>query len=111
MGATFFIGYPEGKDLHVTLNRKASNALEALFDEALQSNYPDIHEKIMEVLVLDQISFTELSNADFNLAVEKIRNCIHSRTEETEWQSYQKRMWEEEMEPLIQQDVRYQKKS
>lgn len=111
MGATFFIGYTEGKDLHVTLNRKASNALEALFDGALQSDCPDIHEKIMEVLVLDQISFTELSNADFNLAIKEIRDCIHSRTEATEWHSYQKRMWEEEMEPLIQQDERYQKQS
>ncbi|MGM3223631.1 MULTISPECIES: hypothetical protein [Dickeya] len=108
MGATIFIGYPEGKDLHVTLNRRASDALEDLFNDALQSSYPIIYEKIMEVLVLDQISFTDLSREDFNLAVKNIRDCIKRRTELTEWQLYQKRIWEEEIEPLVQQDERYQ---
>ncbi|WON76267.1 hypothetical protein [Serratia sp. UGAL515B_01] len=114
MGSFFDIGckaynnnYGE-RGLTVGLNRTASNALETLFDEALQANHPDIHEKIMMYLPLDQISFSELSKEEFNLAVKAIKDCIHNRTEPTEGQSYQKRMWEEEIQPLILQDERYQ---
>lgn len=89
------------------LNRTASNALEALFDEALQERHPVIHEKIMMYLPLDQISFSELNKEEFNLAVNEIQNCIHSRTAPSEWQSYQKRIWDDEIGPLIQQDERY----
>ncbi|AMO46473.1 hypothetical protein GA0061071_12029 [Kosakonia oryzendophytica] len=107
MGATFFIGYPQDKDLHTTLNRTESDALEALLDEALVGKYSHIHDIVMEMLVLDQISFTELSSSDFNTAIQAVRNCLHSRNEPNEWQLYQKRIWEKELEPLMQQDDRY----
>ncbi|ACZ78787.1 hypothetical protein J8657_19630 [Dickeya oryzae] len=107
MGATVFIGYLERTSLRITLNRIASDALEDLLDDALQGNHPIIYEKIMEVLVLDQINFTDLNNEEFILAVKVIRDCIKRRTELTEWQLYQKRIWEEEIEPLVQQDERY----
>lgn len=114
MGAYFDIGYKpltdndDERNLSVLLNRSSSSALEMLFDEALQEKYPRIHEIIMEVLVLDQISFTDLSKADFNIAIQAIRNCIASRKEPTEWQIFQKDMWEIYIEPLVQRDQRYQ---
>lgn len=114
MGSFFDIGCKPynnnygDRGLTVGLNRTASNALEALFDEALQERYPDIHEKIMMYLPMDQISFSELSQKEFNLAVKEIKNYLYHQTETAEWQSYQKRIWEKEIEPLIQQDERYQ---
>lgn len=116
MGSFFDIGCKpcnnnsDERGLSVGLNRTASNALEALFDEALQERHPDIHEKIMKYLPLDQISFSELNREEFNLAVNEIQNCILSLTAPAEWQSYQKRMWDDEIGPLIQQDERYQQK-
>ena len=53
MGSFFDIGCKPhnnnigDRGLTVGLNRTASNALEALFDEALQERYLGIHEKIM----------------------------------------------------------------
>ncbi|MBN3145683.1 hypothetical protein [Pectobacterium brasiliense] len=114
MGSFFDIGCKPhnnntgDRGLTVGLNRTASNALEALFDEALQERHLGIHEKIMIYLPLDQISFSELSKEEFNLAIKEIQTCIHSRRESSEYQSYQRRMWEEEIEPLVQQDERYQ---
>lgn len=109
MGATFFIGYLENKSLHVTLNRGASNLIEALLDETLQYNFPEIHQMIMEVLVLDQINFTELNTSDFNLVIRQVRKCLSSRIDPSEAYKVQKMIWEETIEPLIQQDKRYQK--
>lgn len=40
MGATVFIGYSKDKSLHVTLNRKASDAVEILFDDVLREKKP-----------------------------------------------------------------------
>ncbi|AWH87781.1 hypothetical protein [Limnobaculum parvum] len=114
MGATFFIGYkpPENDNiegsLHEGLNRSASNALEVLFKEALQERFVGIYDQIMQYEVLDQISFIELSITDFNIAVQAIRNCISSRKEPSELQIFQKNIWETQIEPLIQQDERYQ---
>lgn len=113
MGSFFDIGYkPSTTDgtrgLRVGLNRTASNALEALFDEALEKRYPDIHEKIMLYLPLDQITFSELDKDEFNLAVQEIKKCVDGRKNAPEGQSYQKRMWEDEIYPLIIQDERYQ---
>ncbi|WP_455813229.1 hypothetical protein [Pseudomonas graminis] len=97
------------RGLTVGLNRTASNALEALLDEVLQYRHPDIHEKIMMYLPLDQITFSELTKEEFNLTVKEIQKCIHNRTESAEWQCYQERMWVEEIEPLVLQDERYQR--
>ncbi|PIT08777.1 hypothetical protein BGI40_01940 [Snodgrassella communis] len=108
MGATIFIGYPEKGSLHITLNRQASNALETLLDESLQKVYPELHEKIMEVLVLDQISFTELTQKEFNIVIKAVRDCIINKKVPTEYDAYQKKIWEKIIEPLIQQDERYQ---
>ncbi|MBK5073444.1 hypothetical protein I2492_10880 [Budviciaceae bacterium CWB-B4] len=115
MGAYFDIGYKKPslenygeRTLSILLNRVASGALEMLFDEALKETHPVIHEIIMEVLVLDQISFTDLNKTDFNVAVQAIRDCIASRKEPTEWQTFQKNVWEAQIEPLIQQDECYQ---
>ncbi|WHU82346.1 hypothetical protein A7P61_03895 (plasmid) [Pantoea agglomerans pv. betae] len=83
------------------------NALETLFDEALQEFHPDIHEKVMLNLPLDQINFSELNKDEFNLAIKEIERCIQSRTVSLEWQSYQERIWEEKSTSLIQQDERY----
>jgi len=85
--------------------------MESLFDEALQERYPAIHEKVMMYLPLDQICFAELSKEEFNLAVKEIQSCIDSRKESSEPRSYQKQMWEAEIEPLIRQDKRYLKLS
>jgi hypothetical protein len=93
------------------LNRQASDVLEALLDEVLQDNYPVIHQKIMEVQVLDQINFNELNKSEFNTSIKVIREYLAARKETSEGQLYQKRIWEEEIEPLIQQDERYQQQS
>lgn len=114
MGSFFDIGYKPDKHngsptgLTVGLNRTASNALEALFEESLLEMYPEIHEKIMMYLPLDQISFNELNKEEFNMAIDEIQKCLRCRTEPAEWQSYQKFIWEAEIEPLVQQDERYQ---
>ncbi|UCZ75073.1 hypothetical protein LHK94_19065 [Dickeya zeae] len=113
MGAYFGIGYRAlsnnygERKLSVVLNRQASDVLVALFDEVLQDNYPCIYEKIMEVLVLDQVNFYELNEAEFNETIKVIRNYLATRKEKNEGQLYQKRIWEEEIEPLVQQDERY----
>lgn len=113
MGAYFGIGYKPlngnygERNLSVVLNRQASDVLEALLDEALQDKYPEILEKIMEVYVLDQINFNELNEADFNIAIKAIRDCLDARKESSDGQLYQKRTWEEALEPLIRQDERY----
>lgn len=108
MGATFFIGYPEDKDLHVTLSRVASDALETLLDAALQEKHPEIHTVIMEMLALDQISFAGLDRDDFNMMIKAVREYLIGLEDLTAWQLYQKAMWKEELEPLLQQDERYQ---
>lgn len=114
MGYFFDIGCKPYNDnfgergLTIGLNRTASNAIETLFDEALQKCHPDTHEKVMMYLPLDQINFSELNKEEFNLAIKEIERCIQSRTVSLEWQSYQERIWEEELKPLIQQDERYQ---
>ncbi|WP_422880922.1 hypothetical protein [Pantoea agglomerans] len=117
MGAYFGIGYRAldnnygERNLSVVLNRQASDVLEALLDEVLQDNYPVIHQKIMEVQVLDQINFNELNKSEFNTSIKVIREYLAARKETSEGQLYQKRIWEEEIEPLIQQDERYQQQS
>ncbi|MDD9340659.1 MAG: hypothetical protein PV362_13610 [Providencia heimbachae] len=108
MGATFFIGYLDDKSLHTTLNRYASDSLEMLIDEALKESYPKLYEIIMEVIVLDQIHFIDLNKQEFNTAVTVIRNCLQNRDSPTEGQIKQKHIWESEIEPLIQQDKRYE---
>lgn len=114
MGSYVGIGYrssvnnDEG-NLSIVLNRSASNALEMLIDESLQITHPELHEIIMEVLALDQINFFELSKNDFNISIQAIRDCIAKWKNLTELQLYQKKIWEEVLEPLIQQDERYQK--
>ncbi|PAW36138.1 hypothetical protein CIL06_10670 [Pantoea vagans] len=117
MGAYFGVGYRalnsnhgEG-NLSVVLNRQASDVLEALLDEVLKDNYPVIHEKIMELQVLDQITFNELNKSEFDTAIRVIRQYLAARKETSEGQLYQKRIWEKEIEPLIQQDERYQQQS
>lgn len=40
MGTTVFIGYSKDKSLYVTLNRKASDAVEMLFDDVLWEKKP-----------------------------------------------------------------------
>lgn len=114
MGSFFDIGckpynnnYGE-RGLTVGLNRTASNALEALFDEALQECYPDIHAKIMMYLPLDQISFSELNKEEFNMAVKTIRQCLYARKEPNEGQLYQQDIWNTEILSLMKQDERYQ---
>jgi hypothetical protein len=108
MGATVFIGYSKDKSLHVTLNRKASDAVEMLFDDVLRERKTKIHEEVMEMLVLDQISFVGLSKDDFNMVIEAVR-CYFFRLDSlTEWQSFQKYIWEEILAPLFEQDERYQ---
>lgn len=114
MGSFFDIGckpynnnYGE-RGLTVGLNRTASNALEALFDDALQECHPDIHEKIMMFLPLDQISFSELSKEEFNMAIKTIRQCLFARKEPNEVQLYQQDIWNTEILPLMMQDERYQ---
>lgn len=117
MGSFFNIGRkPCGnnygdRSLTVGLDRSSSNALEALFDDALQEHYPDLHEKVMLYLPLDQIVFAELEREEFNVAIKAIRECIHDRIELTQGQTFQKLAWEEYMEPLFQQDERYQQPS
>ncbi|WP_407274373.1 hypothetical protein V6C39_01030 [Dickeya ananatis] len=117
MGSFFNIGRKPCNDnygdrsLTVGLDRTSSNALEALFDDALQEHYPDIHEKIMLYLPLDQITLAELEKEEFNVAVKTIRECINNRTELTQGQIFQKLTWDEYIEPLIQQDERYQQQS
>lgn len=107
MGATVFIGYSKDKSLHVTLNRKASDAVEMLFDTVLREN-PRVHAKIMEMLVLDQIGFVDLSKWDFNVVIEAVRYCFFRLDSLTEWQSFQQYIWEETLAPLFEQDERYQ---
>ncbi|MDW5500138.1 hypothetical protein R6Y99_10095 [Pseudomonas lundensis] len=107
MGSTVFFGYTTDKSLHVTLNRGASDALESLIDDALQQKYPELHEKIMEMLPLDQINFVELNNHDFNAVIGAIRQCISSWDTPTESQLRKKKIWEEEAEPLVILDPRY----
>ncbi|WP_421506941.1 hypothetical protein [Erwinia rhapontici] len=118
MGSFVNVGYKppyndsyQGKDLTIGLNRTWSNALEVLFDDALQECYPDMHEKIMLYLPLDQITLAELETEEFNVVLKVIRECINSRIDPTQGQLFQKRVWEEVIEPLIQQDERYQKQS
>ena len=65
----------------------------------------------MEVQVLDQINFNELNKSEFNTSIKVIREYLAARKETSEGQLYQKRIWEEEIEPLIQQDERYQQQS
>ncbi|HII3580882.1 hypothetical protein, partial [Citrobacter freundii] len=96
------------RNLDVGLNRQASQLMEALFDESLQETFPAIHNKIMEMLPLDQINFDELSLIEFNIAIHAIRNCLARRTELTNWQEWQKELWERNFEPLVRQDFRYQ---
>ncbi len=105
MGATFFVGNSDG--LHVTLNRRASDALEILLDEALREKYIDIYKKIMKMEVLDQISFTDLNKTEFMLAIQVIRDCLPNRPAPTEGLLTQRKIWEEEIEPLIKKDQRY----
>lgn len=108
MGATVFIGYSKRKSLHVTLNRKASDAVEMLFDAALRERNPRVYEKTMEMLVLDQIGFVDLSKDDFNMVIGAVR-CYFFRLDSlTEWQSFQKYIWEEVLAPLFGLDERYQ---
>ncbi|MCO7256534.1 hypothetical protein KSI86_20470 [Dickeya oryzae] len=115
MGAYFGIGYRASSNnygerkLSVVLNRQASDVLVALFDEVLKENYPVIYDKIMEVQVLDQINFYDLNESEFNETIKVIRNYLATRKEKNEGFLYQKRIWEEEIEPLAQQDDRYQK--
>jgi len=116
MGSYFGIGYKPlinnhnygERNLSVVLNRQASNLLEALFDEALQDNYPQIHEKIMEVLPLDQINFNELSEHEFNVAIKCINKYLFDRKNPNEGQLYQQNIWETEILSLMKQDERYQ---
>ncbi|WP_336844147.1 hypothetical protein [Providencia rettgeri] len=108
MGATFFIGYLSDKSLHTTLNRYASDALEALVEDALQENYPKLYEIITEMIVLDQISFIELNKQEFNEAINVIRAYLKNINNPTEGQIKQKYIWDNEIEPLIQQDKRYE---
>jgi hypothetical protein len=107
MGSTVFFGYTTDKSLHVTLNRGASDALELLIDDALEKKHPKLHEKIMEMLPLDQIHFVELDNHEFNMVIRAIRQCISSWDTPTEWQLREKKVWEEEAEPLVVLDPRY----
>lgn len=114
MGSYFGIGrkspsniYGEG-NLSILLNRYASNALEALFDEALEDKFSSIHEKVMEMLPLDQVNFFELNESEFNLSIKAIQDCLDSRINPNENQIFQKHMWETEILPLMKQDERYQ---
>ncbi|MBP2837052.1 hypothetical protein J8658_13695 [Dickeya zeae] len=117
MGSFFNIGRKPcnhsygDRSLTVGLDRSSSNALEALFDDALLEYYPDIHEKIMLYLPLDQITLAELEKEEFNVAIKTIRECINNQTELTQGQVFQKLTWDEYIEPLIQQDERYQQQS
>lgn len=108
MGATVFIGYPDGKDLHITLNRNASDVLEILFDEALQNKHAEIHEKVMMYLPLDQINFIELSKEEFNVAIKCINKYLLDRKNPNEGQLYQQDIWNTEILSLMKQDERYQ---
>ncbi|MEX6255744.1 hypothetical protein [Providencia huaxiensis] len=110
MGAYIGIGYSENstKNLSVSLNRSASGALEVLFDKALQARYPQIYETIMEVFVIDQMNFYDLEEKDFNIAIKTIRNYLRDMKNPTEAQLFQKFIWQSEIEPLIQQDKRYE---
>lgn len=108
MGATVFIGHSKDKSLHVTLNRKASDAVEMLFDDVLREKKTKIHEEVMKMLVLDQISFVDLSKDDFNMVIEAVRSYFFRLDSLTEWQSFQKYIWEEILAPLFEQDERYQ---
>ncbi|MEQ4454278.1 hypothetical protein ABNT06_23105 [Kosakonia sacchari] len=98
MGSFFVIGSKPynnnygDRGLSVGLNRTASNAMESLFDEALQQRYPAIHKKVMMYLPVDQISFEELSKEELNLAIKEIQACIDSRKEPSGSQSDQKRV-------------------
>lgn len=79
MGSFFVIGskpynnYTGDRSLSVGLNRTASNAMESLFDEALQKRYPTIQEKVMMSLPMDQVCFEALSKEGFNQAVKQIQ--------------------------------------
>lgn len=114
MGSFFTIGYKfEGKasgarSLNVGLNRYTSMLMEGLFNEVFQEKFPVIHEKIMEIFPLDQISFGDLSSLDFNIAIRAIRDFLAHRTEAEEWQVRQKDIWQEHFEPLVLQDFRYE---
>lgn len=113
MGSYVGIGFRSLKDdndenLSIVLNRGASNALEMLIDESLQNSHPKLYKIITEVLVLDQFNFYELSKNDFNTVVKTITDYISAWKNPSELQLYQKKLWEETLLPLIQQDERYQ---
>lgn len=108
MGATVFVGYINKDSLHVTLNRNASDALETLLDESLQTTYPIIHDKIMEELVLDQISFNNLTKKEFNILIKTVQNYLNNKSFHRERENYQEKVWEENVIPLIQRDKRYE---
>jgi hypothetical protein len=112
MGSYVGIGYRSSSNndegnLSIILNRSASNALEILIDDCFKIEHPKLHGIIMEVLVLDQINFFELNEDDFNMAVRAIRKYISGWEKPSELQLHQKKVWEEYIEPLIQQDQRY----
>lgn len=110
MGSYIGIGYSKksADNLSVVLNRSASGALEILFDKALNGKHSELYEKIMEVFVLDQMNFYDLEKEDFNIAIKAIRNYLTEMREPTEAQSFQKLVWNSEIEPLIKQDKRYE---
>lgn len=108
MGATVFVGYIDKESLHVTLNRNASDALETLLDQSLQKTYPVLHEKIMKELVLDQISFNNLTKKEFNILIKTVKNYLNDISFHAKKEYYQKKVWEENIIPLIQRDKRYE---
>ncbi|WP_052050366.1 hypothetical protein [Cedecea neteri] len=110
MGLYIGVGYSKnsGDNLSVVLNRSASGALEVLFDKALNTKYPTLYETIMEVYFLDQINFYDLEKKYFNIAIKAIRNYLIEIIEPTEAQLFQKVVWNNEIEPLIKQDKRYE---
>ncbi|MBQ0536747.1 MULTISPECIES: hypothetical protein [Providencia] len=110
MGSYIGIGYSKNSadNLSIVLNRSASGALEVLFDKALNEKYPAIYETVMEVYVLDQMNFYDLEKKDFNIAIKAIRNYLTEMREPTENQLFQKLVWNNEIEPLIKQDKRYE---
>ncbi|AIR62864.1 hypothetical protein LH23_20035 [Cedecea neteri] len=108
MGATFFIGCSKDKELYVTLNRGASDAIEILLDEVLKGEYINIHESITEMSVLDQLNFCNLSKTDFNFVINAVKKYLDSQVDPTEGQVIQHRLWEEDILPLMKQDERYQ---
>jgi len=108
MGATFFVGHSKDKELHVTLNRRASDAIEILLDEALKEKFINIYESITEMLVLDQLNFCDLSKTDFNCVIHAVKNYLDNRDNPTEGQVSQQHLWEAEILSLMKQDERYQ---